>query len=637
MLFLLISLFFIQIGIVNYKKTLEQRAIFQNIEDKKVSMYINYRLYGVYGIRMLFAPAPIYVFFIDSCVVPDMISYVDSGERLKIYQPLKGKNIFELKKSGFTDFSGIILFFGTLLAILYGYSSFRQDEYLRFLSTLSSSNRSFFSTHLARLGIMFLAILTVVGSAMLLILFNGVSFNINKYFVYFILGILLLSFFFYSLGTLFSLARSKIGSLVTLLSCWFFLVFFVPMAVNFFVAYKSDNITPLYKLEMDKFKILSDFEKSAMEKGITYRYGEKLTKEVKDMVLSYWNNEFKKLEALEEQMREEMRKNISFYHLLSSFFPSTFYQSMTNEISSRGYENLLQFYKKVQELKRGFVKNYIDKLYFSNFTKVVSFIKSDENVYHASSHLPGYSGWGITATLFYTLLLFMASFIRYKKILYKEPIGSLSSESASEITLNNGGYTILKVLGKDFINRLYNILSGRRSKISAKGFDKKIIINNTDITSPDFKQDFLYLCPANAIPEDIRVKDFLHFICRMSRASKELKSELLKNPIIQPIVNKTFGQLEIYEKSDVLLFVLEIKKSDLCILYDTCLEAPASTLIRFKDLMDTLAAQGKHVLYLTSKLMPEFPINQHSAAGYRPERELWDSFVEKHKRMVIKN
>jgi hypothetical protein len=74
----------------------------------------------------------------------------------------------------------------------------------------------------------------------------------------------------------------------------------------------------------------------------------------------------------------------------------------------------------------------------------------------------------------------------------------------------------------------------------------------------------------------------------MSRVSKEQKSELLENPIIQPIANKTFGQLEIYEKSDVLLFVFDIKKSDLNILYDTCLEAPASTLIRFKDLIKFL-------------------------------------------------
>ena len=95
--------------------------------------------------------------------------------------------------------------------------------------------------------------------------------------------------------------------------------------------------------------------------------------------------------------------------------------------------------------------------------------------------------------------------------------------------------------------------------------------------------------------------------------------------------------MEIYEKSDVLLFVLDIKKSELTILYDTCLEAPASTLIRFKERMDTLAEQGKHVIYLTGKLLPEPEKNKHSAAAYRPERELWDYFVENHKRMVIKN
>lgn len=627
-LFLLIALFIIQKGVSDYKNTLNQKEVFQDIELNKVSMYINYTQYGTYGIRMLFVPSPMSVFFTDSCIIPDMTSYVDSGERLKIYQPLKGKNLFDLKKTGFTDFSGIILFFGTLLALLYGNSSFKQDDYIKFLSTLSSPGQVFFSILVSRIAIIFLLILVLVGSALILIMVNGMSLSFNFYLVSFILLIFLVSLFFYILGTSIRLFRCRTGGIVAPLSLWFALLFLVPILINFYVAKKSNNITPLYKLEMDKFKIFSDFEKSAIEKGVTYRYGEKLTERVKETVLSYWNNEFKKIEALEEKMHDEMKSNISLYQYLSKFFPTTFYQSMTNEISSRGYDNLVEFYKKVQVLKREFVKNHIDKIYFSNFSKVESFVKGDENVFYGRSRMPENFKWGYLLNLFYIGLLTWFSYGRYKKFLYKEPKKEFPKPNQKPIHLNKRKYKVVRIQGEDIKNRVYNLLSGKRSKKSVKGFVGKLFIDNTDIAAGTGKIEFLYLCLPEAIPGDIKVEDFLCFLFRMTQCPKEKKKQLLKNPQISPHLKKTFDQLEHHEKILVLDSIFDMKTFDLYVVNDLCKGAPLEIFTAFDARMKELASDGFKVLYLTTQPVPEpsFGIGQ----GCSDETVLWTEMMKQY-------
>jgi hypothetical protein len=68
------------------------------------------------------------------------------------------------------------------------------------------------------------------------------------------------------------------------------------------------------------------------------------------------NNGFNRIESLEERMYSEMDCHIDFSHWLSMLFPTTSYQSCTNELSSRGYENLLSHYRRVRDLKNEFVR-----------------------------------------------------------------------------------------------------------------------------------------------------------------------------------------------------------------------------------------------------------------------------------------
>ena len=80
MVFALIS---IQTGSNQYKQMLKQTGLFKKSEKQKVDKYVNNRLYGIYGVRIIILPSPISVFFNQSAVMPDITAFIDSGERFE--------------------------------------------------------------------------------------------------------------------------------------------------------------------------------------------------------------------------------------------------------------------------------------------------------------------------------------------------------------------------------------------------------------------------------------------------------------------------------------------------------------------------------------------------------------------------
>ena len=151
------------------------------------------------------------------------------------------------------------------------------------------------------------------------------------------------------------------------------------------------------------------FEKRAIKDKISFKYDEKLTENVKKRVLNYYNNEFKQIHSLEEDMRRQMKACVRQHQLISALFPTTLYLSGTSGIGGMGYESLIDNYRYVQESKKGFFKYYMDKLYFSgegeNVTKVEPYIKGDGNIYRAGSVLPAFFLPGALLNLLVLILL----------------------------------------------------------------------------------------------------------------------------------------------------------------------------------------------------------------------------------------
>lgn len=625
LLLLFFSLVFIQNGINEYESILNRKDKFQESERTKVNLIINYSQYGAYGIRTLFVPAPISVLFFNSGVIPEMTSYVDSGERLKIYNSLKGKNIFDVKKFGFTDFSGILLFFGSLLALFYGYETFNNDEYLKFLSTLSSKNRVFFSMVFSRIIMMLLMFLIIVASALLLIAFNDLYVPVNSYLLYFALSIFLVLLFFFSIGTIIGTLKSKITGIITLLSCWFLLLYFIPTAVNTYVTDRSDLITPIYKLEMEKLKILMDFERRTMEQAGISKHGEQDDSERK-IILSYWNNEYVKIQALEENMENQMEANISLSQKLSMFFPSTFYLSVTNEVSSRGYENFIDFYKVVRELKRKFFKFYMDKVYFSNFSKVEPFVKKrDENIFPAQSRLPRNFIAGVSINFFYVVVLLWLSHSFFRRSLFMLPKNESPGSFPRNVKLKKGEFKVLVSEGDLFKDQLFNLFSGETGEFKRKGFAGEILIDDVDITAEKNRDNFLYLCHPEDIPGDIKASDFL-FLTRRLLGVKN------KKPNMKAIGRKKFSRLQNHEKGEVLLAVLDMKGKGIYLVHDAARGMPIEFTVQLKEKMAALKEEGALVLYLT----PDELINVKSFKKGQKfyESATWCQLVEHYKGLL---
>lgn len=627
------SILFIQLAINDYNNLMDRKEKFQEIEKQKVSMYVNYRLYGVYGIKILYVPDTISIFFYNSCVIPEMTSYSDSGERLKIYLPLKGKNIFDLRKNSMADFSGILLFFGSLLALLYGYDSIRKDEYMRFLSSMANKKKVFFCIMVSRILLLFLLLLGITACALLLMVINGFPMPMDKYLLVFLFMIFLVSLFFFVLGSIFSTAKSKIIGITSLLTCWFFLLFFVPTIMNSFISGKSGHIKPIYKLEMETFKIFSDFEKKAIEKAGTFNHGKKITNYIRNMILGYWNNEFKKIQSFEEDMRNQMKKNISLLKGISILFPSTFYTSVNNEISSRGYYNLIEFYRYVLKIKKRFVKFYIGKVYFSNFSKVENFIKDSENVFLGQSRLPEYFELGILITLLYIGGLITLSYSRFKKNLYFQPVKENNQEYIPDLHMNQGALKTWGTEGNLFKSQLYTLLSGEATVLEKKGTKIKVTINNDDISEQGRKQDFLYLCHPLEIPGDIKAGNLVELIKGLVKSPGDKNKSLSTGLKRTHFARKKFKKLTKDELGQFILAVLNIKKYAVYLIHDIVLGMPEDFGVRLKDRMEELKDSGALVLFLTSDI---FFLNRTSQPRqYFYESDAWAKVVDSLK--IVKN
>ena len=157
-----------------------------------------------------------------------------------------------------------------------------------------------------------------------------------------------------------------------------------------------------------------DFEKRAIKEAGTFNYGEEVTDRKKKVILSYYENELKKINESEVELRSQMRKYIHRLQRMSLIFPTTFYLSSCSEISSTGYQNIMAFYKYVHDSKQDFFKFFMDKVYFSknasNFAKVEPFIKGDENVFRSHSRLPILFGWGLLIAFVHILILLWISY-----------------------------------------------------------------------------------------------------------------------------------------------------------------------------------------------------------------------------------
>lgn len=602
LLFLILSLYLVFDGVNQYQDIIENKARFQEFEKVKVAHYINYTQYGIYGFRLLFIPSPLSVFFTNSGLIDELIANIDSSDVLRIYYSLQGKSLYADKAGGYKDFSGIILLFGTLLVLYFGYDAFRHKEYLKFLSGFSSYKQVFFFIQLSRILLLMLFFTVVFGLALLLLLVEGIPLNGLEFtnLLYYWLVLFLLVAFLFVLGGMAGTVRSHFTGIVLVLVIWFAFVFFIPGVVNQLVAKRADQITSNYHIEFEKLKLVMEFEKKALDQAKRYTRLEEKVKSERTLVESFWNNEFKKIQALENTMKTEMSDNYHYFRNLSVLFPSTFYLSVSHEVSSRGYENYFKFYQHILRLKEGFVRYYIKKKFYANYSHVESFIKGDENLFYAGSGLPGNFGLGGAVTLFYIMLACIASYIRFKNYLFYVPDHRLTEIKKLNVALKTGRAEVVLTGTKSINNQFFNVFHGE-----AGTFKGKLMVDDVNIAEVTHRPDghFLYICHPEEIPENIKTGHLLSLFQDLLKLSKKEKAELYVQLNIDDLEKTLFKDLDEVSQGTLLLTVAQWKKSKVYMLDDFARGMPADFIMKLMECLRKLKENNSAILYITTDIL----------------------------------
>jgi ABC-type transport system involved in multi-copper enzyme maturation permease subunit len=589
---------------------LEAREEFKESERLRVDMYPNYTYYGSIGFRLLFMPASQLVFFSNSTLVSGLTSHIDSSDVLSVYNPFIGRNLFSEKPGNYKDFSGIILLLASLLAISLGYDSFKKLEYIKFLSSISSAKIIYLSIIVSRAILISLFFIITTGLSLVLVWLNRLRFQREAYvFIFsFLLVIIAVILFFYAFGTALGTIKSKSVGFMACVATWFFFIFLVPGIINSYIHYKAGPIASNYKVGLEKLQLSQDFENRARAAEGKFDISRRNTTAERNLIESYWENEFMRIQEVEEGLERDMMNHLRLYQKLSILSPSSFYLSAAGEVSGAGYENIVDFCKYSRQVKWRFTRFYLDRKFYGLSDppgQPENFIKANENIYNASGRLPAYFEFGIALTLLYTLLLFGFSFYRFKRSMFALSRKEVEALEGTEVAFRKGEFSVWKINGKLFTNLLYSLFSRENKGLASHGFDGKVLLDDQDIAVQKYSGDFIYICPSTAIPGDIKVADFLSLIRGlMSISAKKVKTLFKRlNIDMASICGKKFSQLGDLQRSEILLALTRLKKYPVYLINDIAEGLPNIFAVRLTEGMEALKNEGGTVIYLTSSYL----------------------------------
>ncbi len=612
LIFLLITLYCVQMGVFKYKRLSDSREEFQEFEKMKISQYINYTMYGGYGFRIFYQISPLSVFFSDSGLIPYITAFVDSGERLRIYNPLKGESIFTLNMKQLTDLSYIFLMLGSILCLYFGFNSLDSREYFRFLVNVMGLKKLYLGVIISRIIIINIIIASLLLFAKGLMVFNRISLDnidLNNLLAYFLVTSIVLTLFFI-IGVMIRTFRRKVTSYVSLFLVWIVIILVIPNFVNTYTISNAEELKSAYLLEIEKLKMVMSFERRALEKEGWFNKQENLDKE-QALIESYWNGEFEKIQKLEGEMERNMRGKVSEFYWLSSLFPTSFYNATSYEVSGKGLFNFLDFYVYVQNLKRKFVRFYFDKKFYSNHTKVESFIKNDENIFYAESRLPGNFRTGVAVNLIYLVLLLGFAYYRFFNFIYGVPDIRMPQLTGLKPKMRARNMMGIITEEERVISQFYRVWSGKFGK-----FDHIAMVGDDNVIDPKYKgkgYPFLYVCHANQLPRDIKTIDFVRFLWGIQGASSKERAESYMELELENYENMKLGDLQRGIRAKILLGLALLKETKCVMMNDIGFGMTLNFLEYFRDAIYAMRKKDVAMLYLSQDLHTVYKMCEYGA------------------------
>lgn len=566
----IMTLYFVQMGVNRYEKSLDAKKEFDRVERLKVKSYFNYTYYGSMGMRSYFHAGPASVFFKDSLSVSELTAYFNSGDKLDLNGSVLGSNIFRDKKGAFCDFPGIILVIGSLIALFMGYDAMQRRGFLASLASMAGFNRVFSSMVLSRIILLNGYALFLFGSSLALVGVNGIVYTTPDFIriLYFLLLSMVFVLFFFAMGMAVGSVKKKKNAQFLLFGLWVLYVIIIPGIVYSNIEADIMDVTSNFIRELAKSKILMDFERQVIDDTGQFKPEEKNTTPRQRQVEHYWRNQFKQIQAEDAARYKEMRTLVDNYYSWSALFPTTFYSATATEASGGGYGAILRFYHYTTELKAQFTRYYLDKKFYTNEDRLEDFVNLDENIMPGLSMLPGNFAFGFGLTLAHALVLLCAAYIGLRRRLYVPAADDTDDLEGMKILFKSNEVNSWRTSGSHLANILFALFSGKTKPEQFRDSQFVLKVDEDHLTSKTNDGTFIYICHPNEIPGDIRagqlVQLFAAFIGIPIDGIEAAARENSFEP--KPLYKKKTGDLQDHEAGELLLAAASVCHNDTCVL-----------------------------------------------------------------------
>ncbi len=338
------------------------------------------------------------------------------SEVISIHTTTKGKDLLK-GKTHVQSLSGVFFTFGTLVMVVLGALSYKEEQ------------------HFFRLSNIFFRLLILVITAFIICLLGyftlpilGGSIPDGKIFFFNYCPYLFLFLCFFFSGGLFSrvLAKAIPLSLLIALLFWYASVEIVPDLSKKYLDENRDILFSNDVVNLKKTERLMDFEREVVQSIKGIKNLDERNKVLREKAQHFFKTGYVENTNIEIQINDRIGQILESYSQASSWYPSTFYELLCGEISGKGHSSYLGFVQYVLELRHAFVEFCLKKRYEAKDKDLEYFIKRNENVFKAKSNIPSSFLQGTLITLLYTIALFAASLLilrsrRKKKLETEEP------------------------------------------------------------------------------------------------------------------------------------------------------------------------------------------------------------------------
>lgn len=577
--FMLLAMVILQVGIEKYKPQPVQKKEFIEVEARKIQRYINFMQFGIYGFRRLLESSPLMAMFYNSTTLSDLQAFIDSGVRLKFSKPEAGKNLFERPTGGTLDFSWYLLIPASLIVAPWGFFTFRNRAYIHYLMNFTKDKHVYWGIMLGRILIIITVLAITTGTAFFQFLLNGIVLNsreVSGLLVFLLLSIVVMVFLLvFSAG--FGARQGWVRAVIVTVCSWLIFVMLWPEVLNIVIAKEaSANMKSMYKHEIQKTEKLMEFEREALKRTGRYDTVEEKKESDRQMAEYYWNYVSKDIDKLEFEMIEKSEENARKFHFCSIFNPVTFYKSVNNELSSKGYNMYMKFYRGNKEIQKGFLRFYFDRRFYENYSKVEPYLAAGENIFPASPSLPAFFVEGLAVSFLYIVIGLFFSYFRFKCRVY--PYQNREAFQNLKIMLKKGIYITLNVFDQVFTPQFLKVFWGKCQKfIGQVTLDGKSIVNKK-------KKVFAYIPSPGKIPGGIKVSLFVTVLAGLLKPGKDIIQKL-KAQLGNDLLSRHMRDLSQKEIAGLLLKLAQLKQPAIYIIHDLLKDMPECDK---SEMMDTL-------------------------------------------------